>query len=281
MAEGGLSRGGIFNFLLASDMAASQAKTNRALYKKRYAENVSSAKQANLARWSQSLQNSKIMERAGENFNVISENLTRAADTHAMGGVQASLALSEEIGAATAAASAAGLGGSSVEAYNNTVRAQHAMQKELSDRSYNSQSYLMGKQRSSQISDGVDGMSRDVIMANFDFTNYGPAKGPSFLGNLATLAVAVGASAAGAPDIGNAILSARTSGMQASYGDGAGAQKSFGKAVEQFGQGVGQVQDKFRFSSGPAKAQSLGIQDNGGNLVTTRFDAGFSSFNMR
>jgi len=270
----GLSAGGIFNFLVATDSAAGQAKLNRDLYKARKAKNDASAKESTLANWSQSLSNSKLMEKAGKSFNTISENITRQMDAQTMTGIQRDLALSERLGAATAAFSASGMGGSSTEVYNQTVRTSEALQAELMDRNFRSSNYLTSQERGSIIPNAVDAMSRDVIRANLDLTNYGSSKAPSLIGNLAALGVAAAASAAGAPDVGNAILKARTAGIQNQMGQGAQAAKTFGSALDDLKSGVNQVRDKFRFNGGP----TLRPVDTSS---WTAADSGMSSFLIR
>lgn len=247
--QGGLSSGGIFNFLMATDMAAGAAKVAKARKKAQNQKNLQSASEANLARWSQSLSNQKLMERAGVNYGRISENIARAQDAKTLSNVGRQLAQAEALGAATAAFAAAGVGGSSTESYNRTIQTSQAIQNEAQDRNYRSSIYLANEQRGTIISDAVDSQSRDVISANFDYTNYGPTKGPSLLGNVATLAVAAAASAAGAPEIGNMILNARTAGLKQGYGDGNGASKSFSAALDDLKEGVHQVKDTFRFSN--------------------------------
>jgi len=246
----GLKAGGIFNFLLATDTAAGQAKLNRDLKRKQRAENEASASAAGLARWSQSLSNQKLMDQAGKDYGTISENLARQQDSETLTTVQRTLMQSEKLGAATAALSAAGLGGSSAETYKRTMETSYALQSEAQDRSFKSSNYLMIQQRGDIISDAVDRQGRDVISANFDFTNYGATKAPSLVGNLAALGIAAAASAAGAPDVGNAILSARTAGLRNRSGDGQGAQKAFGNALDELKSGVGQLRDTFRFHGG-------------------------------
>lgn len=259
---GGLSVGGIFNFLVATDTAAGQAKLNKSLYKKQRAENQKSAKESDIARWSQSLTNSKLFDRSGKSYATVTENLGRAQDTQTLSKFQRELILSERLGAATAAYASMGVGGSSVESYNRTTETAAAIESEQQDRNFKSSNYLAEQQRGSIMTDAVDGMSRDIIGANLDMTNYGPTKGPSLLGNVATLAIAAAASAAGAPDVGNAILNARTSGLQRGYGDSTGAAKSFGNALDNMKEGVRQVRNIFQFTPSGPTPQELRIADS-------------------
>ena len=267
----GLNTGGLMNFLIASDLAAGQAKVARAKKAAQRAENKARQSEATLLRWNQSLSNQRIMENAGENYNTLTENLGRTMDAHVASNVQARLAASEELGAATAAFAFAGVGGSSVDNYNQTMKTSFALSKEQSDRSYNSQTYLLNKDRGSQISDAVASMDRSVIVADQDFSYVGSTSGGSFLGNLATLAVAAGASAAGAPDVGNAILSARTSSLQAGYGDTAGANKSFSNTLSSIQGAVNTARDQFRFRNQSSTSSSVGI---GSPLTVGRSNVG-------
>lgn len=238
--------GGIFNFLMATDTAAEQAKVNKAKVQARNAKNERSAAESGLARFNQSLANKKILDKAGKAYATLSENLNRRIDAYTLNSAMGSMRVSEELGATTAAAAAAGVGGSSVEQYNRTIETAYGLQKEAQDRQVRSDIYLSSEQMGSTITDAVDAMGRNVYNAERDFTYYGPTKGPSLLGNLATLAVAAGATAAGAPQVGEAILRAKTASMQNRSGDGAGATKSFGQALDSFKLGVGEIRDMFR-----------------------------------
>lgn len=243
------SGGGIFNFLVATDTAAAQAKVNKARTDARNAKNERAGAESELQRFQQALGNKKRMESAGRNLTVLRENLNRNLDAATYQGIMGGLALSEELGAVTAAAASAGVGGSGVEAYNNTLRTQFALKKGLSDRNVQSGVFAAREQMGRVLPDAIDSFDRNLYNADIDYTYYGPTKGPSVLGNLAVLAVATAASVAGAPQIGDAILKARTAGMQSEYGDSAGAKSSLGGALDSLKGGVGEVRDMFRFNN--------------------------------
>lgn len=245
----GLSGNSVFKFAMAGDQAKDQARVNAARTRQRDARNERNAANSTLARFTQSLSNQKLMNQAGKNQNIIAENLGRSLDAMAYGDTMTNLALSEQIGSLTAAAAAAGMGGTSVDNYNRTMKTAHALRGELTDRSNRSQVRSLSEARGDVLTSAVDSMGRDSFIADMDFSYLGPTKGPSVLGNLATLAVAVGVSAAGAPQLGDAILKARTAGMQNAYGDPKGAAQSFDGALESFKGGVGEARDKFRFNS--------------------------------
>lgn len=239
------SGGSIFNFLVSTDRAGDSAKVNKARTDARNARNELSAAKSDLARFNQSLQNQQIMKTAGRNFNTMNENIGRNLDAQAYRGVSGQLALAEELGAATASAAAAGMGGGSVEQYNETIRTSYAFRKELQDRNDKSVNYYNYQQRGTIISNAVGSMNRDVIVADRDFTDYGPTS-HSVLGDLATFAVAAGVSALGAPQMGEAILKAKTASNQSSYGDTKGAATSFAGSMDLFGKGVGEIRDGLR-----------------------------------
>lgn len=242
--------GGIFNFLVATDTAAEQAKVNKAKTEARDAKNERSAAEADLARFNRNLQNKNILDTAGKNYATLGENLGRRLDAATTRGAMASLAFSEELGAYSASAAAAGVGGSSVENYNRTMATMYSLQKEQMDRATDSERYIVGQRMGAVITDAYASLNRDVINPDRDFTDYGPTKGPSVLGNLATLAVAAGVSAAGAPQLGEAILRGKTAQMQARSGNAAGANKSFGQFLGSFQKGVGEISDMFRSNGG-------------------------------
>lgn len=274
--------GSLFNFLIATDSAASQAKTNKALVKKRDAKNERSASESELQRFNQSLTNKKIMDRAGKNYGVLSENLNRRLDAFTLNDTMGRLAVSEELGAVAAAAAAAGVGGSSVERYNQTVRTAEGLQRERAARGLATDKYNTMEAMGSVITDAVDSFDRNIYRANIDYTYYGPTKGPSVLGNLVTLGAAAAATALGAPQVGEAILDMKTANMQGSYGDAAGAAKSLDRGLGNLKAGIGQVRDSFRFkpSSGGGSDISFSNQGSYGGFSGAQSQFGSDGINL-
>lgn len=276
--------GGIFNYALASDTAAMQAKVNKARVAARDAKNERSVAENDLARFNQTLNNKKIMDRAGKNYATLSGNLARRLDAAAYGDTMTRLALSEEMGAVAASAAAAGVGGSSVENYNRTIQTSYALQKELSDRQLGVETFALNEARGDVMTEAVDSLDRTIYSPNLDRTYYGPTKGPSIGSHLVTLGLAAAATAAGAPQIGEAIIRQRTANMQADYGDAAGAAKSFDGALNAFKGGVGEIRDSMRGGGDKVQAQSFSFapateQLRGLSTATSQFGADGVNFN--
>lgn len=241
-----------FDLLMADQQARNQAKVNRAKYKLRDAKNQRSATESAVQKWGQSLSNKKKLDAAGTNYGVLQENFARRVDARALSSAMGRLAHSEDIGRITAAAASAGIGGSSVEAYNRTVRTGYALQAELSDRAGRSEDYLAASEAGRVMSDAVDSMDNNLYMANLDYSYLGETKGPSAFETLATIGVSAAATALGAPDIGKAITSAKTASIQSNFGIGDGGVAAMGNALEAFKSGVGQVRTALRKPSVPA-----------------------------
>jgi len=230
-----------FDMLMADQQARGQVQVNRARYKLRDAQNEKSATESTVQKWGQSLSNRKKLDAGGRNFGILAENFARRVDANTLGTAMGRLAHGEEIGRLTASAASAGMGGSSVEAFNRTVETSYALQAEMADRAAKSENYLAAQELGRVIPDAIDSMDNNLYMANMDYGYYGSTKGPSTLGTLATIAVAGAATAAGAPEVGKAIMGAKTAGLQSEYGIGDGGAAALGKAMDSFKTGVGEV----------------------------------------
>lgn len=99
--------------------------------------NERAAAESDLARWTQSLSNQRRMKAAGETSKKITENIGRNLDAATTGSFMGRLAASEELGANLVQAAAAGVGGSTIEVYNSTMKLNRLMQEENSDRAVN------------------------------------------------------------------------------------------------------------------------------------------------
>lgn len=166
------------------------------------------AKEAELQRFNQTLGNKKLLEAAGNNIGTVTENTARALDAATMGSFSQRIAAAEELGASSAMAAAAGLGGSSVEAYNETLRLSHAMQEEQADRQVRSQVIAAGQERGQILTDAVASMDRSVYSANIDYTKYVDHKKQSGLGSLISVGLGAVVGAFAGPQAGLAVAQA-------------------------------------------------------------------------
>lgn len=187
--------------------------------------------ETDLQLFSQSLGNRKIMEAAGKNINAYGENIGKNMEAASMGDFQDQLRSAEELGAVAAMASAAGVGGSSIDAYEATLETMNGLRREQADRSFNRDLYGALRVRGDTLSSAVDNFDRNIYRADLDVSQYMDVKKPSFLGGAMSLGLAAAATYFGGPQAGQAVLSFRESQMAASNGDYATAASSMTSGI--------------------------------------------------
>jgi hypothetical protein len=152
-----------------------------------------------LQQFSSSLANKRAMDAAGKNIGAITENISRSLDSATFGSFQQRIAAAEQAGAASAMAGAAGVGGSTVEAYNETMRLSDAMAKEQQDRATNSALIGQTAQIGETLEGAVAGMDNNIYRASLDYTQYVDPVKQSTFAKIATLGVAAAATVFGGP----------------------------------------------------------------------------------
>jgi hypothetical protein len=187
---------------------------------------------SNLQRFSASLSNQRALDAAGSNINDITGNISRNLDAAASGRLMSRVSAAEELGASVAMAAAAGVGGSSVEAYNATMRLTRSMQEEQGQRAVASDNFLASAQRGNQVKSAVASFDNSVYAADLDFNQYVDHKKMG----LFTKILAVGATAAatyfGGPQAGQAVMGLFESRQAAQNGDFESASSSLSGAVK-------------------------------------------------
>ncbi|WYW04345.1 internal virion protein [Pseudomonas phage vB_PpuP-Kurepalu-1] len=98
------------------------------------ATNELAAAQGSLARYRQSLANQTFLKNVAKEGEAIGKNLGRLQEQSINGGINTRLRAAEATGTIMAAASAAGVGGATVDILQQTVEAQAARQQEMDDR---------------------------------------------------------------------------------------------------------------------------------------------------
>lgn len=247
-----------FEMLIADQQAREQAKVNRAKYKVRDANNEVSATESAVQKWGQSLRNRNLLNAAGDNFGTLAENFARRVDARTMSSAMGRLAHSEELGRVSAAAAAAGVGGSSVDMFNRTIETSYQLQAQLADRAGKSEDYLAQRELARVIPDAINEMDNNLYMANMDYSWYGDPKSPSALGTIGAAVASAAFTAAGMPQVGQAIEDMRTSELQGGYGLGDGGAAKAGSALKAFKGGVGEIRSALRRPRGQVPGNSLG-----------------------
>lgn len=172
-----------------------------------------------LSSFSASLSNQRAMDAAGTNINNITENIGRNLDAAATGTFMSRIQAAEELGAHTAMASAAGVGGSSVELYGDTLRLNQAMQEEGNSRAVNSDNIAAGRSRGYVLSDAVASFDNSRYFADLDYTINVDHKKQSTLSKIFTLGTAAVATYFGGPQAGMAVIGLNESKQAARNGD--------------------------------------------------------------
>lgn len=188
--------------------------------------NTKRAAQTDLQLFSQALGNRKILDAAGKNVNAYGENIAKNLEGASIGAFQDQIRSAEELGATTAMASAAGIGGSSVQAYNETLATMYGLRREQGDRQFNRDIYAAGQARGDILTDAVDSFDRNIYRADLDVSTYLDVKKPSFFGGVLRLGLATAATVFGGPQAGQAVIGFRESQMAAERGDFAAAGSS-------------------------------------------------------
>ena len=202
-----------------------------------------------LSSFSASLSNTRAMDAAGTQVNNITENIGRNLDAAATGTLMSRLAAAEELGAHTAMAAAAGVGGSSVELYGDTLRLNAAMQEEANQRSLDSDNIAASRSRGYVVSDAVAGFDNNRYFADLDYTINVDHHKQSTLGKLFTVGVAAAATYFGGPQAGMAVIGLNESRQAARNGDFATAASEATGALRN---GISAAQD-YRKTHGGGK----------------------------
>lgn len=185
-----------------------------------------------LQQFSASLGNKRRMEAAGSQANDIAGNTARLERSLTHATMEGRIQAAEELGAASAMAGAAGVGGASVEAYNETVRLTSAIKEQAAERAVGQQEWASEQQRGNTIKAAVAGMDNNNYRANIDYTQYLDDKKPSLFSRVVGIGMTAAATAFGGPQAGAAVAGMWTSMNDARNGDLDGASRAFSGALQ-------------------------------------------------
>lgn len=194
--------------------------------------NKLSASNASMQQWVQSLQNSRRLRAAGDQVGAITENVGRNLDAAASGRMMARLAASEALGASIAQASAAGVGGTTIDLVNRTMQLSQDLQEEQLDRGVQSDLIGASRARGQAIGNAVDAMDNGVFQAPMDYTQYINHKRMNPLRKYLTFQAASVATYFGGPQAGAAVLDLADGQQRAINGDLDGAAARFTSGFE-------------------------------------------------
>lgn len=142
------------------------------------ARNERAAVETDVANWTVSLRNKQRTDAMGKQVNALQEQINAALDSATFGRAFDRIANSETLGATIANAAAAGVGGSSVEAFNSAMSLRQAMREEREDREIASRVQFARRQQADAMGEAYNGfggfgraqLDREVIIAEQDNT---------------------------------------------------------------------------------------------------------------
>lgn len=194
------------------------------------AYNEREAATTSLSRFAQSLGNQRKMEAMGKALNAQATNINNAIDAATIGTFSQRLQAATELGAASVNAAAAGVGGSSVEAYRQTLNLNYAIQEQAQTSAIEADVINAHDAMGDTIRNSVASLDNDSFAGNFDYTQYlDHIKQKNVVG--AAIAIGV-ASYFGGPQAGMAASDAIASGNRAANGDQAGSNQLMNSAIQ-------------------------------------------------
>lgn len=185
-----------------------------------------------LQQFSSSLSNARVMDAAGSQINDSAANTARLHDAATNRTIQGRLATAEELGSMAAMAGAAGVGGASVDAYNETVRLRAAMQEQQIAQSMQTQVWASDQQRGNTIKAAVAAQDNNVYRANIDYTQYVDHQKPSFIEQTIGIGLTAAATVFGGPQAGAAVMGVFEARQAIRNGDTAGASSAITGSVQ-------------------------------------------------
>lgn len=199
------------------------------------ARNELKAASATNNRWVQSYSNQRRVKAAGKQADEIAANIGRNLDAATYGRIGERLAVSEELGANVAAAAAAGVGGSVVDTFNNTIRLSAAMAEEQGNRAVATDLFAATESRANLLEDAYASQDQETFSAGLDYSQFVDHKAMSGLDKVITVVGTAAATHFGGPEAGKAVSDMMAAKHMAENGDFDGASM---KAAAAFQGGV-------------------------------------------
>lgn len=196
------------------------------------AHNERQGAESELARFSAALNNNRRMDAAGAQIENIQRAIARNSDAKAAGDLNGQIAVAEELGSSATMAAAAGVGGSSIAAYNRTIRLRSAMGQEEQNRAFASDTFAAGEDIKNTELNAVSGLDNNSYRASLDYTKYVDDHKMSLFQRIATVGLAAAATYYGGPQAGMAVIGMSEAKQAADNGDYAGAGQAIEGAVQ-------------------------------------------------
>lgn len=166
--------GAIFNFLGASSAAKNQEIVNKAnIYAQKTtaeANNQLEVARTALDNFKREESNKQLMNKAGDQYNMIGQNINRIRDQYTRGTIQQRAQAAEALGSITASAAFAGVGGATVDMIDSTLRRVTAVSQEGQRKNMEMQIGDMKNERYNQIVNAVSGSDMGQTVARLQNT---------------------------------------------------------------------------------------------------------------
>lgn len=157
--------------MLTSSAQATVASANaEAQNLVRQAQNQERAARTGLAATVRSINNARRLRAAGDAQRAVTENIIRTQQDFLANNLEAGVRDLEEVGAATARAAAAGVGGGSVRALGETILARQARLAQITEEQYQTETYDMRLARAGIMQDAAAGMDISTDSAGLDYS---------------------------------------------------------------------------------------------------------------
>lgn len=208
-----------------------QAKVDAARITQKSGNELRGAQTA-LQQFSSSLANNRAMKAAGSAYNAGNENIAANLDAAATGSFMSRIRAAEELGSSVAFAGAAGVGGSSVETYNRTLRLTEAMREEAQGRATAADLNHASRGQGAIIENVTAGLDNSVYRANLDYTQYVDHHKQPFAEKLLSVGLTAAATVFGGPQAGSAVMGMFEARQAARNGDYGSANQSFMGALQ-------------------------------------------------
>lgn len=195
------------------------------------ARNEAAGAQAALANFSRALSNKRALDAAGAEISAINENIGRNLDAASYGQLGQRVAAAEELGASVATAAAAGVGGSTIDLYNQQIMASYSREEDQADRALQSDLYLATEAKGNTLQNAVNGLDSSQTFANLDFRQFVDHKKMSAPSQVAALAGSALATYYGGPKAGQAVADAFVGYNDAQNGNFGAAATRFDSAI--------------------------------------------------
>lgn len=146
------------------------------------AKNQAAASGATVTRWEASLRNQQILKQAGDKMNEITDTVLAISSQAATGTIFDRLQAATAMGSLIADASASGVGGSSVAAFNTSMRLAQALKEDAKEREVRGKVTGLARSRYAVFDEAVGSMVDTTVNVNLDYTPPQDRRDLSYIG---------------------------------------------------------------------------------------------------